>query len=458
MALGALWRLGVLVVDKWHQPLLLNDSLYYSAQAQQLADGIWFREIFVDRPGAEHGPLTSTALAVVSWVDDPVPWQRLVTVLFGILTVALIGILARRIAGLRVGLVAAAIAAVYPNLWMNDGLVMSESISIAMVCLTLWTAHRCLSSPSMGRAAVVGLVAGLAALARSELALLSPLVGVLLAVTVWRAADGDRRARAREALTPMVLLGAVAAATVAPWVAFNMARFEEPVTLTTNDGTTLLGSYCDTTFSGPEMGGWSIFCVTDDPEYSMDEEPSVRSARQRDLALQYARDHLDELPKVVAARIARTLDLYGLDSLVAQDVGEERYRWASWAGIAMWWLVAPAAIAGAVVSARASRTRPSRSTRWVPGWAPTVRWPLLLLACPVLSVTVTTVLFYGAHRIRSSMEPTVVVLAAVAAVAWWDHRTARSTRSDRAAATAYAATADAAPADAASVDRRVGGR
>ena len=33
---GAIWRLGMLVVDKWHQPLLLNDSLYYSAQARQL--------------------------------------------------------------------------------------------------------------------------------------------------------------------------------------------------------------------------------------------------------------------------------------------------------------------------------------------------------------------------------------------------------------------------------------
>ena len=51
---GALWRVGMLVVDKWSQPLLLNDSLYYSAQARQLADGVWFREIFVDRPGAEH--------------------------------------------------------------------------------------------------------------------------------------------------------------------------------------------------------------------------------------------------------------------------------------------------------------------------------------------------------------------------------------------------------------------
>ena len=52
-------------------PLMLNDSLYYSLQARQLAHGVWFRELFVDQPGAEHGPLTSTLMAVVSWGDIP---------------------------------------------------------------------------------------------------------------------------------------------------------------------------------------------------------------------------------------------------------------------------------------------------------------------------------------------------------------------------------------------------
>ena len=424
VAVAAIWRFGVLVVDKWHQPLLLNDSLYYSAQATQLANGVWFREIFVDRPGAEHGPLTSTLLAAVSWVDDPVPWQRSVTVLCGICTVGLLGLLGRRFAGPRVGIVAATIAAVYPNLWMNDGLVMSESVSILMVCLTLWMAHWCLSAPTSRRAAAVGVVAGLAALARSELALLSPAIGVLVAVTIWRAPlpaaehpgiEPVEDARDPEPLgvrlvragRPMIALGATALLTVAPWVTFNMARFEMPVTLTTNDGTTLLGSYCVHSFQGPNLGGWSIFCITDDPAYSMDEEPSVRSARQRDLAVQFARDHVGDLPKVVAARIARTLDLYGLDSLVQQDVGEERYRWASWAGIASWWVLAPLAVVGGVRLSR--RTAPRR-------------WPLWLLLCPVASVTLITVVFYGAHRIRSSMEPTVVLLAAIALVWLWDRR------------------------------------
>ncbi|MFN8022314.1 MAG: glycosyltransferase family 39 protein [Acidimicrobiales bacterium] len=407
--LGAVWRFGVLVLDKWHQPLLLNDSLYYSAQAQQLWDGRWFREIFTDRPGAEHGPLTSVLLATVSWVDQPVPWQRLVTVLCGIATIVVVGLVGRRVGGDRVGTVAAFAVAVSPNFWMNDGLVMSESVSMLCVSLALLVTLGLVDRPTWRRGAVVGVALGLSALARSELALLVPLVAALVLVRERPRRSG--RPWREVVLVPAIVAG-LAGATVAPWVVFNLVRFERPVTLTTNDGTTLLGSYCDTTFHGTELGGWSIFCVTDDPDYAMDEEPSVRSARQRDLAVDYARDHVRRLPVVVAARVARTLDLYGLDSLVAQDTGEERYRWASWAGIVTWWVTAPLAVLGAV-----------RLLRRAGG-----RRMLAVLCCPVVAVAFTTVVFYGAHRIRSSMEPSAAVLAALGSVWLLSLRATRSAR------------------------------
>lgn len=415
---GALWRLSVLVFDKWHQQLLLNDSIYYSAQARQLVEGRWFREVFVDQPGAEHGPLTSLLLASVSWVDDPLPWQRLVTTCFGIGTIVVIGFLGRRVGGVRVGVIAAAIAAVYPNLWMNDGLVMSESLSMLLVAGVLLSAHRAMTTPGWRVVAVTGVLAGLATLARSELALLVPGLAAMLwfvgrpvggassallqpdtpaqpDAPLVPASPGPMLWRQRWA-RPSVLVGA-AVLVASPWVAFNLSRFERPVTLTTNDGTTLLGSYCDAAFNGPDMGGWSLFCVVDDPEYGVGEEPSVRSARQRSLAVQYARSNLTRLPVVVAARIGRSLDLYGLDSLVAQDVGEERYRWASWAGIVSWWALAMAAVPGL--------RRIDSRTRWI-----------LLLPC--LTVAVTSIVFYGGHRIRSSMEPTVVIAAAVMIATW----------------------------------------
>ena len=405
VVVGALWRFGVLAVDKWHQPLLLNDSIYYSGQAKQLARGVWFRELFVDQPGAEHGPLTSVLMAPLSWMDHPEPWQRIVTVLCGVATIVVLAAVARRVAsdraagdraagdraasdraaGDRAAVVAAWIAALYPNLWMNDGLIMSESVSTLCVAGVLLTALRWREAPSVRRLVPLGVLLGLAALARSELVLAVPLVGLWC----WVEARRDWR-------TP-VLMMATAAAVLAPWAVFNLARFEQPVLLTTNDGTTLAGTYCDQAFSGPDLGNWSLLCVADPPGVLADVDPSVRSAELRSRAFAYARDHAERLPVVVAARVGRSLDLYGLDRLVDQDEGEERYRWASWAGIVAWWALAPLAVVGL--------RRIERSAR-------------RLLLVPVFTVAVTTVLFYGAHRIRSPLEPTVVVAAATAISAW----------------------------------------
>lgn len=381
---GAAVRI-VYVLTKWNMSLKLNDSFYYSGQAYQLAHGHLFRELFVDRPGAEHGPLTSVLMAPFSWGDDYVRWQRLVTVACGIALVWLLGRLGTRLGGRRVGLCAAGIAAVAPSLWMNDGLVMSESVSMLLVACVLWFALDAAERDDRRSRALLGVALGLAALARSELALLIPLVLLWLAV--------GRRRRGERMIPAVVPVAAIAALVLLPWVAFNLGRFERPVVLTTNDGTTWLGANCDGSFRGESLGGWTLGCVLGDPLYRMDEEPSVRSARQRSMAVRYVRDHLGDVPRVVLARMGRTLDLYGLSDLIHQDVGEERPRWAAWAGVASFWLMAVAAAFGA--------RRLRRRDRW-----------LLLLPCGV--VVCTTVLFYGGHRIRSSAEPVLVLLTALA--------------------------------------------
>ncbi len=387
VGLGAVIRI-VYVMTKWNRPLGLNDSLYYSGQAYQLAHGSLFRELFVDRPGAEHGPLTSVLMAPVSFGDDFARWQRLVTLACGIVLVWLLGRLGRRVGGPRVGLCAAGIAAIAPNLWMNDGLVMSESISMLLVACVLWFALDAVELATRRSFVLLGVALGLAALARSELIVLVPLVLVWLGLC--------RRRHQLAWLPAVVPVAAVVAAVLLPWVAFNLARFQNPVLLTTNDGTTWLGANCDSTYGGESMGGWNLTCVLADPEYRMDEEPSVRSARQRSLAVHYVRGHLDDVPGVVLARVGRTLDLHGLRDLVHQDVGEERPEWAAWAGIVSFWMMAVASAFGA--------RRLSRRDRW-----------LLLLPC--LVVACTTVLFYGGHRIRSSAEPSLVLLSALAVVA-----------------------------------------
>ena len=63
----------------------------------------------------------------------------------------------------------------------------------------------------------------------------------------------------------------------------------------------------------------------------------------------------------------------------------------AWAAVGTFWLTACAALFGA------GRLR--RRDRW-------------LLLLPIAVVLFTTVIFYGGHRIRSSAEPSLVLLAA----------------------------------------------
>jgi 4-amino-4-deoxy-L-arabinose transferase-like glycosyltransferase len=398
-AVGAAWRTGYLVVAKLGTPLLLNDSLYFSIQAGRNSEGDWFREGLTNLPGAEHGPLTPLYLTPWSLGSgDNVDWQRFGTTLLGIATIAVIGLAGRRLAGPRVGLVAAGIAAVYPNLWINDSLVMSETLALLLVSLALLVALDLDRRPGPWRAVLLGVIVGLATLTRSELGVLA--VG-FAGLAWWRAAGAPRRA-----LQPVLVLLATAL-TVAPWVVYNAGRFEHTVLLSTNDGTTLLGANCPRTYE-VDVGGWDIRCLDAVPTNDTI-DPSLRSAERRDVALDYVRDHVGRVPVVVLARVGRALDVYGLGSLVALDRGEEKAEWVVWAGIVCWWLLAIAAIFG---WRRLGVDEVTRRSRW---------W----LAVPLLTVLVTTIVFYGAHRIRAPAEPAVVLLAAVAAVEAWDRVRAR---------------------------------
>jgi hypothetical protein len=406
-AAGAVWRLLYLFVARIDDDLKLNDSLYYSMQAGLNSEGQWFKEALTGQPGAEHGPLTSlylTPWSLGAW--DPVPLQRFAVTLVGIATVAVVGLLGRRVAlsadgtnrvfAERCGLVAAGVAAVYPNLWVNDSVVMSESLAILLVSVALLLAVDVQQRPSFGRVVWLGVVVGLAALARSELLLLTAGFAAVLAITALRR---------RSSWWPTAVLLLAAAATVAPWTLYNLGRFDHVVVFTTNDGNTLLGANCDLTYYDTP-GGWDIRCLGPETDEGAT-DPSDRSRMRRDAAIEYVGDHLDRVPIVVAARVARGLDVYGVTNLVRMDVGEDKATWAVWAGIVCWWLLAVAAVIGWREAARRRLT-----SRWV-------------LLVPIIAVLLTTIAFYGAHRIRAPAEPAVVVLAAIAIAARFERGAGR---------------------------------
>jgi 4-amino-4-deoxy-L-arabinose transferase-like glycosyltransferase len=363
------------------------DEYYYGLQAVGLAEGQGFKTPFfgpADQEDATHPPLTGVALAPVAKVTDGSDVaMRLAMTLAGAGVVVLVGLIGRHVAGQRAGLLAAVLAAVYPGLWMHDGLLMSETFSALFTALTVLCAYRLMRSPTWRSAAAAGAAAALATLTRGELALYVPFVvlpAVLIAARPWPV---------RLRLAGVALLSAVL--LVLPWVAYNLTRFEEPVLISYGDGPTLDGANCETMYSGPWIGYWDGYCaVVRHPV-----EPSVDAAAQRREGLTYARHHLGRLPAVVAARVGRVWGVYRPFQMLDLYQGEGKPLWASVPGWGMSLVLAGLAVPGAVVLRRR-------------------RVPLTPLLAPLAIVTLVAAGFYGLLRNRVPAEIPLVVLASVA--------------------------------------------
>ena len=186
-------------------------------------------------PTAAHPPLYPTVLAGLSLLGgDGVLAQRALGAFLGGVTIVLVALIGRRVGGDRVGLVAAAVAALHPVLVGADGAPMSESLYGLLVAACLLVALRLRERRGVGLAAALGALIGLAALTRSEALLLVILIGLPLTLS------GARAGRWRRALA---LCGACAV-VLAPWTIRNWSAFDRPTLISHNDSTVLAGANC----------------------------------------------------------------------------------------------------------------------------------------------------------------------------------------------------------------------
>jgi 4-amino-4-deoxy-L-arabinose transferase-like glycosyltransferase len=348
-----------------------------------------------DIPTAEKPPLYPTVLALPSRLGlDSYAAHRVASCLLGAAAVALIGLLGRRVAGPRVGLIAAALAAVYPALWMLDASLRSESLYLPLIVLVALLAYRVLDSPSTGRTALLGAAIGLAALTRSEALVLV----LLLAVPVLVGARPPRAPVAVAALLAGCLL------VTGPWLARNWITFDRPTGISTNEGGLLAGANCHSAYYTALIGTWACF-PRNDPRWG--ENEAVISGHLRGRAFDYAGDHAGRVPAVAGVRILRVWDLWSpADAARLESSVADRHLRAQQAAMAFLYALLPFAVAGAVVL----RRRGERS------------WVLLVLPA---FVTLVAAAAYGTTRFRVAAEPAIVVLAAVGVAALRDRLRSR---------------------------------
>jgi hypothetical protein len=383
----------VAAMDHWYRklPLGFTDNFFYSVQADFLADGKGYSDPFHwEQTGrliasADHPPLYSTYLAVFSFLGlDGATYHRLASCLLGAATVAVIGLVARRLAGDRAGLLAAVVAAVYPPLWIADGTLVAESPYALLIGLTVLASLRLADRRDLRSAAALGAVIGLAALTRSEGATLVVILVVPL-LLVCPIRWGDR-------LKLLAVTGVVAGLVITPWFVRNLGKFEEPVPLAYGAGYVLKIGNCDPTYSGQMFGYWDISCAY---AGALLPDKSVSEKKARAQAFDYIDAHRDRLPAVMAARVGRIWHLYRVEQGISFDVFfERRGRVPSELAVRASYLSA----ALAAVGAWALRHK---------------RAALVTLGALVASATISAALAFGITRYRIPADVGLAILAGV---------------------------------------------
>ncbi len=397
-------------------PELSGDAVYYQMGANLLADGKGFidpyrytyggrEEITLPsgeqmvvvtpkghiEPTAGHPPVYVAYLAVWSKLGfDSIRAHQLASALMGAASIVVAGLLGKALVGPRVGLITAGLTAVYANIWINDGLVMSETAAIFFAFVSTLVGLRFWRSPTMGNGVLFAVAAAFAALSRAELLLFLPIIGaaaLIRAALPWR----DRILR-------YAVMGVVGVAVVAPWVIRNNVVMEERVLLSDGAGTVMVQANCDDTYYGDNIGSWSLPCGNPQPYGPNGEllDESQRDVVVRQRATDYIADHKVRLATVVVpARVGRMWGLYDSLDQIRADVLEGRPAFAAWLGFWQYVVLAPTALVGVAIQWRR-------------------REPVLVIGLWAILATLTAAGAFGNTRYRTAAEVSIVVFAAVA--------------------------------------------
>ena len=399
---------------------LNGDAFYYHHASRFLVDGLGFIEpyrymfggaqelLFIEDPSyltktanqslpighieptAGHPPLWVLFLSFPVLIGlDGVFIQQIFSALIGSVGVLAIGWAAREVVGEKSGLIAAGIASIYAFLWLNDGLLMSETLVIPIVAIIIGLSARLYRKSSLYLVSAFAVIGGLAILTRAELIIAIP----FLALPILRTSSETLKKR----LIKYLLVGVIVTSVMMPWVARNLTQFEEPVFLSNGSGILMAQTNCDATYFGDKQGYWEYLCGLPQP-VGKDGEPtdeSVRDKEYRSRGIDYAADNKKRLiTNVIPKRIARLWGFYSpIEQLRADKLVEGRNFSLSLIGLFQYYALLPLSILGLI------KLKNKKGAL------------LPLIAMPLIT-TFLAAITMGTTRYRVSAEISIIIFAA----------------------------------------------
>jgi hypothetical protein len=357
------------------------------------------------RPGeltAYRPPLWPIALggsdAVAEVVDAP-RWTagRVLQAVIGTVVVGLIGTIAARLWEPTVGLIAMGLGAVFLPLVLDGASLISEPLFVALeLGAVLAFLHYRAPPHRIGWAIASGALVGLAALTRTS--------GALLALALLAAFGARPRGRGWVAAG---CFAATAALVVVPWTIRNEVVMRAFVPVSTETGGTLLGTYNPAAWHDPGCPGCWILLSRTPAEMGLAHRllalPEVaRDSASRALAERFALRHPGYVLQVAWDNSLRLLDLGGERRIRSTARSIDVPPGAAIAGAWELWLVIGLAAAGGLRRA-----------------------PPALLALVAFLWLTTALVVSDTPRFRATIDPFLLMLAAVGLCAVLGHATLR---------------------------------
>jgi hypothetical protein len=384
-----------------------GDAYSYFFYGRQMAEGGGYLNLDGSGHATAYYPVGYPAvLAALFWLllHTPLPHTAgalaqagtLLNAVLGTISVGLLWLIVRRVAGPRPALAAAALLALWPNAIAYTATLQLETAftAAALGVLAILATHDGWTErpPSWRRLALFGAALGLSALIRP----FSMPFAVLPVLLVLASPEGRRpRTVARTVAAVAVPLLLV----LTPWTLRNQHALGAPLPFSSNLGDTVcLDRNLDA------EGGFRFADHDGCADPSLGEVERNRQSTAK--AIDFVRSHpgREALQIVRRARLILGRDDDGLEAVerggqapLLSDTG----RRVADAAANGWFLVLlAAAVAGAVRSVADRRTR---------------RPELLLLGLPALSLLATAVLLWGTPRFHAPLVPFLAAFAALAA-------------------------------------------